>query len=83
MTIRQGSTSEQQAAAEVAASQARLAQAKTEAEMQVRQQPDTMRDAEARLKVARANLRGLQSGPRPQEIERPALTWCRGQGEAG
>ncbi len=69
MTIRQTSATERQAAAELAAAAARLAQAQAESQLQAEQQPDDVRSADARLKSLRANLRRLETGARPQEIE--------------
>ena len=68
MTIRQTSATEQQAAAELAAAEARLAQARAESELQAEQQPDDVRSADARLKSARQpSTPGSRA--RPQEIE--------------
>lgn len=69
MTIRQTSAGEQQAAAELAAAQARLAQAQAESRLQAQQAPEDVRAADARLKSAKADLRRLEAGARPQEVE--------------
>jgi multidrug resistance efflux pump len=69
MTIRQTSSSEAQAAAELDAAQARLALAEAELKMGAEQVPDEVRRATAQLNVARADLARVEAGPRPQEIE--------------